>query len=379
MELPDTHTLQHGLPFHALLLLVQLLPFVTVVETNANIVSTATLCVIAGSYRSIRPVAKGETETMTKSDAQQFPLVGSCVLFGMFVLFKYLPKDILNGLLTVYFVFLGVMAICATFTPLFAKLMPKKVALKRFYFGTIPEIKYINEEGPYEVSFDVAELTTGAAAIAFCKWYYDTKHFLANNVLGLSFALQGIEFLTLDSIQIGVILLVGLFFYDIFWVFFTPVMVSVAKSFDAPIKLLFPRGPVNVLDSSKRPFSMLGLGDIVIPGLYLALILRMDMQRKEAANRPRTRSKARELKKKPPPMYFWAVALGYALGLVTTIAVMNIFEAAQPALLYIVPGLLLTTFIRAVFAGEVRKVFYFDEKVGSVSGEIAIESSQHED
>ena len=57
-------------------------------------------------------------------------------------------------------------------------------------------------------------------------------------------------------------------------------MVSVAKSFDAPIKLLFPRGPVNVLDSSKRPFSMLGLGDIVIPGLYVALILRMDMQRK---------------------------------------------------------------------------------------------------
>ena len=52
-----------------------------------------------------------------------------------------------------------------------------------------------------------------------CKWYYDTKHFLANNVLGLSFSLQGIEYLTIDSIQIGVILLVGLFFYDIFWVF----------------------------------------------------------------------------------------------------------------------------------------------------------------
>lgn len=29
----------------------------------------------------------------------------------------------------------------------------------------------------------------------------------------------------------------GLFVYDIFWVFFTPVMVSVAKSFDAPIKV----------------------------------------------------------------------------------------------------------------------------------------------
>ncbi|XP_021318294.1 uncharacterized protein LOC8086487 isoform X2 [Sorghum bicolor] len=32
----------------------------------------------------------------------------------------------------------------------------------------------------------------------------------------------------------------GLFVYNIFWVFFTPVMVSVAKYFDAPIKLLFP-------------------------------------------------------------------------------------------------------------------------------------------
>lgn len=29
----------------------------------------------------------------------------------------------------------------------------------------------------------------------------------------------------------------GLFVYDVFWVFFTPVMVSVAKSFDAPIKV----------------------------------------------------------------------------------------------------------------------------------------------
>lgn len=32
----------------------------------------------------------------------------------------------------------------------------------------------------------------------------------------------------------------GLFVYDIFWVFFTPVMVSVAKSFDAPIKVGTP-------------------------------------------------------------------------------------------------------------------------------------------
>ena len=33
----------------------------------------------------------------------------------------------------------------------------------------------------------------------------------------------------------GAVLLSGLFFYDIFWVFGSPVMVTVAKSLDAPI------------------------------------------------------------------------------------------------------------------------------------------------
>jgi hypothetical protein len=39
--------------------------------------------------------------------------------------------------------------------------------------------------------------------------------------------------------------------------------VTVAKSFDAPIKLLFPRD----VFAAEFKFSMLGLGDIVIPGL----------------------------------------------------------------------------------------------------------------
>jgi len=41
-------------------------------------------------------------------------------------------------------------------------------------------------------------------------------------------------------------------------------MVSVAKNLDGPIKLLFPQGP------GLSP-SLLGLGDIVIPGFFLAL------------------------------------------------------------------------------------------------------------
>ena len=58
---------------------------------------------------------------------------------------------------------------------------------------------------------------------------------------GLAFAVNGVELLHLNNVVTGCILLGGLFFYDIFWVFGTDVMVTVAKSFEAPIKLVFPQ------------------------------------------------------------------------------------------------------------------------------------------
>jgi len=66
-------------------------------------------------------------------------------------------------------------------------------------------------------------------------------------------------------VAVGCMLLGGLFIYDIFWVFGTEVMVFVAKSFEGPIKLMFP---MDLLEKglSANNFGMLGLGDIVIPG-----------------------------------------------------------------------------------------------------------------
>ena len=48
-------------------------------------------------------------------------------------------------------------------------------------------------------------------------------------------------------------------------------MIAVATSFEAPIKLVMPR--VSSLIPSSR-CSMLGLGDIVIPGLYIGFLIR---------------------------------------------------------------------------------------------------------
>lgn len=64
------------------------------------------------------------------------------------------------------------------------------------------------------------------------------QHWIANNLFGIAFAINGVEMLLLNNMSTGCILLGGLFVYDIFWVFYTDVMVTVAKSFEAPIKCL---------------------------------------------------------------------------------------------------------------------------------------------
>ena len=54
-------------------------------------------------------------------------------------------------------------------------------------------------------------------------------------------------------------------------------MVAVATQLDIPAKLLFPRpvGPGD--DPSKRAMSMLGLGDVILPGMMIGFALRFDL------------------------------------------------------------------------------------------------------
>jgi minor histocompatibility antigen H13 len=87
---------------------------------------------------------------------------------------------------------------------------------------------------------------------------------------------------------------------------------------------------------------MLGLGDVVIPGCFIALALRYDYHRYS-----KTTQKASFTKP-----YFYAALVSYIIGLVTTMTVMHIFKSAQPALLYLryeKPSLMsfvLTNFLR---------------------------------
>ena len=154
-------------------------------------------------------------------------------------------------------------------------------------------------------------------------------------------------------------------------VFGTEVMVTVAKSFDAPIKLLFPQ-----TSWEERP-SMLGLGDIVIPGIFIALMLRYDYFHYQSRESGATKPAATVVRAKPhlhiqspstaPPAaprstpFFDVVLVSYFIGLSVTVAVMYYFKAAQPALLYLVPACLGSSVAVAWYHGEVMQMFRYTE------------------
>ena len=106
----------------------------------------------------------------------------------------------------------------------------------------------------------------------------------------------------------------------------TDVMVTVAMSFDAPIKLQFPR-LTSEPDTSVQ-YSILGLGDIVVPGIFVALLLRYDFHHSHGDD-----TSAPDAAVDFAKPIFNATIISYVLGLVATVLVMYHFEAAQPALL----------------------------------------------
>lgn len=301
------------------------------------------------------------SETLRTEDAMQFPLIGSASLFGLYCAFKFFDKDTVNLILSVYFALMGCGAVTATLSPILSvvggPLTSIKVKKDMKINHRLP--KMLGGDSPWELTIDftLADVVSFVSSAIFSFFYFKKKHWVMNNVFGICFCLKGIERFSLGTYKIGAILLIGLFFYDIFWVFGTDVMVTVAKSLDGPIKILFPRTIIPNPETGKIELSLLGLGDIVIPGFFLALLLRFDAHKAKVPYFPTN------VHASFPKPYFHSALIGYIVGMATTMFVMIKFEAAQPALLYLVPACLGSSFLTAVVRGEIKEMLAYSEEV----------------
>ncbi|KAJ9105768.1 hypothetical protein QFC20_004255 [Naganishia adeliensis] len=273
-----------------------------------------------------------DDEKVGLQDSLWFPLIASCALFGFFLLFKFVDPIWINRIISTYFAGASVFAIHLAGSDFINSVIRRTT-------GKPASRCHLRIEKGFKELIHVTYTKSGTIMIPFAIaipaiYTYLGKPWYITNMLSFSFAYSAIKAMKLDGFATGAALLAGLFLYDIFWVFGTPVMENVAKSLDAPIKVLAPR---NMSDWSAG-FTMLGLGDIVLPGVFISLALRYDyanhVQRRLKAEPGSTPTK-RDRYVKP---YFFAVLVAYVLGLVTTVVVMHRFKAAQPALLYLSPA-----------------------------------------
>nr|CAD7257325.1 unnamed protein product [Timema shepardi]CAD7571711.1 unnamed protein product [Timema californicum] len=356
-----------------------------------SLVIMALFPIFFGSFRSVKHHKEqkvlyqesGEKpETMSHKEALMFPFMASIALFGLYIFFQIFSKEYINMLLTGYFFFLGVLALSHLLSPVISSLVPAAIPNIPFHL----HFKQGGPEGDVDLinyHFSSHDIVCLVCCSLVGAWYIIKKHWIANNLFGLAFAINGVELLNLNNVVTGCILLIGLFFYDVFWVFGTDVMVTVAKSFEAPIKLVFPQDksgnigvecvvivlvvfpqdnsgnigvecvvivlvvfPQDLLEQglSASNFAMLGLGDIVIPGIFIALLLRFDTSLKRSTN-----------------MYFNVTFGAYFLGLMATILIMHLFKHAQPALLYLVPACLGAPLGVALLRGDIKALFQYED------------------
>jgi minor histocompatibility antigen H13 len=284
------------------------------------------------------------SEVIGSKEALRFPLVASGFLLSLYLLVKYLNKDLVNVVLSVYFTFLGICCLKGYIRTAIERQI--KPYLPSFEFKKKLQVPYVKD--PLDCGFDACDVVCYALACSAGLLYFNSKHWVLNNLLGLAFAIYGVEKISLGSFKIGAIMLGGLFFYDIFWVYGTDVMLTVAKSIDAPIKLLFPK-PLSDITEGGFPFSLLGLGDIIVPGIFLSLAYRFDVFMEK------------KLEKRRKPAYFLAGLASYVLGLLATLIVMKVFNAGQPALLYLVPSTLSFVYGTAVLKGELTDLLAYEE------------------
>ncbi|KIM31641.1 hypothetical protein M408DRAFT_327119 [Serendipita vermifera MAFF 305830] len=321
-----------------------------VVVSYIGLITLATISIYSGSFASLPALKKQKdpnkpedqdeddeepvSEEIRLEDAYWFPIIGSVVLLGLYLFIKYVSTHWINILLQWYF---SVITVASVWNMLLGAAKTTVGAKRWRALSHLTLTLNHDSDRVFRLHYPVISLGLLPLALypsvtyMFFPAIMKSQYSLLMDIMGLSLSFMALSTIKVDSLMTGVVLLSGLFLYDIWWVFGskpvfgTSVMVAVAQGLDAPIKILWPKSKY-IFGSNDH--TMLGLGDIVVPGMFIALALRYDLHL----------STHRDFSKPFAKPFFTATLLSYILGLATTVLVMHNFQSAQPALLYLSPA-----------------------------------------
>lgn len=280
-----------------------------------------------------------EVVAVEEKSGFHFLIFGSLMLTVLFFFMKYL----IYGLLLM-FAFGAVSTTTLVCEPFVFRIFPmlrRKRACK--LPQRIADLLGVAEE--HTMSDGMAEVVGVVLAVAFLVYRNnDAFGWILQDTIAVMLLLTIQRTMRLPNLKVGTMLLVCTFFFDIFWVFLSPlifkksVMIEVATGGgtgqSVPMVLKIPA----MASSISGQFKILGFGDIAIPGLLIAMLLRHDLVKRSRRFRG----------------YFTAGVIGYSLGLAATFVSLYLMQHGQPALLFLVPGTLIPTFLIARRKGEVQ-------------------------
>ena len=273
-----------------------------------------------------------EIQTLTLKQTAGILLFASWVLFGFYLMIKFFS---LIWLVTIFFLF----SISFLLIPFFMEI------IDLFAKGNVKSIcNWSLLADSLKIKFIISVVVT----LWLVLYWYFTKSWVASNVIGCLGVMVILKMVRLNKLMPGLLLLSALFLYDIFWVFLSPyifrgesVMIVVATNVDLPAKLVCPQYDLSTIFSGGNAFlswSLIGLGDLAVPGFYLSYISRFGEHMMAK-------------------IYLISHLIAYFLSICLCIYVISLGYGGQPALLYIVPALFFTTFIIGTIRGEVSDLF----------------------
>lgn len=316
-----------------------------------------------GSHRSL---GTKPTKKLSLREGILFPLFTSLSLFGFYCILRFFPNIDLQAFLSAYFALAGVFAVAGNMVDPVGTLFPKTNS--ESFQIEVPKWLLQDNENPVQLTSTYAyilALSIGIATVIANK--QAGASFTFNNFIATCIATEGLHLFSLGSFVTAASLLSGLLLYDVFWVFGSShffgdnVMLTVATSsaFDGPTKLIFP----HLEGNSAIPYSLLGLGDVAIPGLLTALMLRFDRSCRSTRTDGATEYSSTGLLTRPDKTYFSTCIASYIFGLALTAVANGVSKAAQPALLYLVPSQLISIFLVSLKRSEIDLLINYKEEI----------------
>lgn len=243
---------------------------------------------------------------------------------------------------------------------------------------------------------NIATYITYVFSIFTCILWFITENWLVTNLLAFCMCVSGICLIKISRFQIVLAIAIGFLIYDVWWVFLSPqvfgesVMVETATGMSTHVPAMFTipktlsikntlidkgiyspsytlgtnqadkiakirlvnipiitdlyfsklKDPSRLLRGTSE--SLIGAGDIVIPGIVLDFFLRFDIMNHNLNIHSN--------------LFIFAL-IGYVFGVALTWVMVQVMEKGQPALLWIFPSVLIPTTIQS-FRISVLKILW---------------------